>query len=279
MKTQEEITRLLSEFKTLNKLSDKFDFWQTKLKIEYYNSFEQIESDDWISPFVIVPKTAQETEEINNYLIDMIKEKKPNVFLNIDNLINEFNHRLNPVDNKIKFVTEEIQRVKSKAEKPNSITGIKNIFAPVQIKESYCCQSYENYLFYNIGLDLKEKVYHPSILIKELNGQTWAEYELYLTDKLNPSKEQTLKEFTHIEQMLILDYMGIGKNLNNTKRALLFQAITGRDKETTRQYFSELEKSKKRANLKEIKSLFEKIGYESFAKQVEKEIIKHQVKK
>jgi len=279
MKTQEEITRLLAEFKALNKISDKFDFWQTKLNIEYYNSFEQIESNNWLSSFVIVPKTAQETEEINNYLIDMITENKPNVFLNIDNLINDFNYRLNPVANKIKFVTEEIQRVKSKAEKSSSTNGIKNIFAPVQIKESYYCQSYENYLFYNKEVDLKEKVYHPSILIKELNGQTWAEYELYLAGKLNPSKEQTIKEFTHIEQMLIFDYMGIGKDLNNTKRALLFQAITGKDKETTRQHFSELEKSKKRANLEEIKSLFEKIGYKSYAKQVEKEIIKHQMKK
>lgn len=279
MRTQEQIEALQAEFNSLQKLSDKFGFWQRKLKIEYHQYLDKVQEYDWLNHFIITPKTPQETEDVNQYLIDFISEKTPNALLNIDSLTNDFNSRLNSVENKAKFIMQELEHVKSKAKKPIPKIGLKAFSTSIENFNSYYCQSYENYLLNNKGLDLKEKVYHPSILIKELNGQTWAEYELYLTEVLNPSKDKEVKKYTHIERMLILDYLGIGKDLNNTKRALLFEAITGKDKETTRQNFSELEKSKKKANLKRIMSLFEEIGFKTQAKQVEKEMIKYQNKK
>lgn len=75
------------------------------------------------------------------------------------------------------------------------------------------------------------------------------------------------QELTHVQQMLILDYLEIGKNItNNSKKADIYAPLIRRDWETTRQYFSRLYGEKTSKNLKIILNYFEKGG---FSKQVE----------
>ena len=79
--------------------------------------------------------------------------------------------------------------------------------------------------------------------------------------------------------MLILDYLDLGHNLNNVQKANLYSHIINRDVETTRQNFSRLENERKKADLKYIRDLFNKIGLKDKAQLVEKDINKYHMKK
>jgi hypothetical protein len=272
MKTQDEINNLLSEFESIKTLEKKLSFWKNKIGFEYYDSLEKLQEEQWILPFFIKLDNSHDIEEINNYYIEIFKDRNPNSLLDIDNLINDFKNKLTKIENEKEFIRIEIDRVKSLAEKTTPSFKIKSKF-------SYYCQEYEDCLLNNKKIDFREKEIKPIYLHQKLNGQTWAEYHLFLESLLNPKKEAKIHTITHVEQMLILEYMGLGKELNNTQRAKLYQPIINRDVKTTRQYFSSLESEKKKANLEYIKELFSNIRLNDIAELVEKDINKYHKKK
>ena len=80
-------------------------------------------------------------------------------------------------------------------------------------------------------------------------------------EELQETKKTKNDRYSHIVQMLILDYLGIGKNVKSiVKKAEIYAPIIRRDFETTRQYFSELEYGKNIKNLSIVLEYFEKAG-------------------
>lgn len=114
----------------------------------------------------------------------------------------------------------------------------------------------------NIIRYLKEKE-----LLDRIKG---LEEELSKKDKGNVEEK-----YTHVEQILILDYLGIGKNINtDTKKAKLYGPIIKRDIETTRQKLSTIGyyKKKDKDSLRKIKEVFENAGLKDLASLVQKDI-------
>lgn len=92
-------------------------------------------------------------------------------------------------------------------------------------------------------------------------------------EKLIGQKKEKKEKYSHVVQMLILDYLGIAKGIqNNNKKADIYAPIIGRDIETTRQYFSELEYGKNIKNLSIILEYFEKAGFSDQVELVKNDI-------
>lgn len=86
---------------------------------------------------------------------------------------------------------------------------------------------------------------------------------------------QNIKEgkFSHYVQMLILDYLGVGKNLRtNVEKAEIYAPLIRRDIKTTAQYFSSLNCQKNEKNLKIIYDFFKKAGFPDLAQSVQNDI-------
>ncbi len=92
-------------------------------------------------------------------------------------------------------------------------------------------------------------------------------------EKLTGQKKEKKEKYSHVVQMLILEYLGIAKGIeNNNKKADIYAPIIGRDIETTRQYFSELEYGKNIKNLSIIFEYFEKTGFSDQVELVKNDI-------
>lgn len=88
---------------------------------------------------------------------------------------------------------------------------------------------------------------------------------------------QIIKEgkYSHHVQMLILDYLGIGKGKRNIDRAKIYAPLIRRDVKTTTQYFTDLygSDSKNEKNLNLILDFFERAGNSDIAERVKYDII------
>ena len=92
-------------------------------------------------------------------------------------------------------------------------------------------------------------------------------------EELKEAKKEKKDQFPHIVQMLILDYLGVGKHIeSNYKKAEIYAPLIRRDLETTRQYFSKLNSEKTLKNLSLILGYFEKGGFPDQVKQVNNDI-------
>jgi hypothetical protein len=121
--------------------------------------------------------------------------------------------------------------------------------------------------------DLSGKVYEMEELIVINNGYVLAQYSLWLDELLKKPYLAKGQELTHIQQMLILDYLDVGKQIkNDTKKAEIYAQLIRRDAETTRQYFSELGYWKNIKNLSTILEYFKKAGFAKQIKLVEEEL-------
>jgi hypothetical protein len=92
--------------------------------------------------------------------------------------------------------------------------------------------------------------------------------------ELEANKKLRKYQFSHLVQILILDYLEIGKEFDSSKRADIYAPIIARDWETTRQYFSKIYEAKNKRNLEIILDYFEKIGFSRQVEMVKKDIDK-----
>jgi NADH:ubiquinone oxidoreductase subunit C len=91
--------------------------------------------------------------------------------------------------------------------------------------------------------------------------------------ELDANKKLRKYQFSHLVQMLILDYLELGKGIDNYgKKADIYAPIIGRDWETTRQYFSKLYDAKNQKNLEIILDYFKKGGFTKQVQLVKKDI-------
>lgn len=208
-----------------------------------------------------------------NELEQFIIENK-DLLLNFEALKKNFNDKLSDKINKREYINNEIEIVKEKALRPQRLNGLKGLYSNLAEKESYFCKSYENYLYNNEELELSENEFSKYQLIRELNGVTWAKYQIYLINLLNASKEQKQKPFTLVKQLVVLHYLGLSNRIDNaSKAAELIAPLIGRDKESTRQKLGELQyEMKDKYLLKEIKEYFIDLGLTEQTKHIENDI-------
>ena len=212
--------------------------------------------------------TQQEIKEI-------IKSNK-NQILDFKKLQNDFENKLTNITNKKDFILNELENVKQKAVPPSPSTGnLKSLFSPNNfVQQSFYCDSYFSYLYTLTEPDFRRKEYTEQQLIKELNGVTWAKYQLYLSQQLNTCKEPIKTTYTHTKQVAILYFLGLTDKIDNTRKVAEFVApFIRRDIETTRQKLCELPHDiKDRQMLNEIKDMFLKLGLTDKVQLVEKEL-------
>jgi hypothetical protein len=92
-------------------------------------------------------------------------------------------------------------------------------------------------------------------------------------EELKEHKKEKKDQYSHIVQMLILDYLGVGKHIeNNYQKAEIYAQIIRRDLETTRQYLSKLNGEKNDKNLKTILDFFDRGGFSVQVELVKKDI-------
>ncbi|MEA4937306.1 MAG: hypothetical protein VB102_11820 [Paludibacter sp.] len=208
---------------------------------------------------------------------EIIKSYK-NQILDFKKLQNNFENELTNITNKKDFILNEIESVKQKAVPTSPSAGrLKNTFSTNNIaQQSFYCDSYVSYLYTLTEPDFRRKEYTEHQIIRELNGVTWAKYQMYLSSLLVKTKEPKKTTYTHIKQVAILYFLGLTDKIDNTQKiAELVAPLIDRDAETTRQKLCELPHDiKDRQMLNEIKDLFLKLGLTDKVQLVEKELNK-----
>ncbi len=97
--------------------------------------------------------------------------------------------------------------------------------------------------------------------------------------EIKKENDKSKKEnVTHDVQILILHYLGIGKEFKETKKAKIYASIINRNEDVTRQKFSFIEKFKTEKNLKFLLKYFEAIDFEEQISTVKKELVKKKPK-
>lgn len=267
--TEEEIKNLEKEFSTLNNIKDKFTFWIEKLNMPYFrwNQYDY----NTIRNFKIKSESKEAQVKINEMLLehyierDIISKKK--IVFDYELMKDSFLQKYDKTLNQREFLEYEIKAVERRVnEKEGCFKSM--IHSGIMYYE----KGYSEFYFDNKKPDL-EREYEIENLISLMNGYTLAQYHIFLKEYLN--KPVAKDKFTHIQQIWILEYLGIGKDIKtNTKKAEIYAPILRRDEETTRQLFSKINSEKNAENLNEIFNYFDKNGFTEQSQSVKKDIDK-----
>jgi hypothetical protein len=268
--TEKEKERLIDCFNALKTIDEKFNFWMTELKRPYY-LWASINYSE-IEPFIIHPENKKETELINIKCIELYIDRAERIspkkrVLIFDNLREDFLEKYKSEKNKSKLI--EIEKANNEKIKEENQ---QNRF-PFLFQERLFNKAFNDFYINNNIPDLSDKVYEIEELISINNGYVLAQYSFCIDELLKKPYLAKGLELTHIQQMLILDYLDIGKHIkNDTKKADIYAPLIRRDWETTRQYFYELEYGKNMKNLDTILEYFEKGGFSNQVELVKKDI-------
>ena len=100
-----------------------------------------------------------------------------------------------------------------------------------------------------------------------------------ILSEIKKEKEKSRKDnVSHNVQILILHYLGIGKEFKETKKAKIYASIINRNEDVTRQKFSSIEKFKTEKNLEFLLKYFGAIDFEEQISTVKKELVKKKPK-
>ncbi len=212
---------------------------------------------------------------------DFISTNKHSL-LDLNNLIDKFSSELNKYENKIEFIQNKLQSVKSEALEHPIAWGIKSNFATnLAKKQSYYCTSYENELFNNNGLELLDNSLSSYQKVIEHNGITWAKYQKHIQSaieiELGTNKQKKTENFSRLKRVLILDYLGMkNRSGNATETAKLISPLLQIDFNSVRDLLREINNIKKINidQLIEIRDYFKKLSMTETAKLVQNDIDK-----
>lgn len=275
--SENEKEHLIARFNELKTIDEKFDFWITELKRPYYSWASIVHSE--IEPFIIHPKNPKDVEIINTKCIEQYIDiaerispiKKIQIF---DNLKEVFLEKYGYSKNQSKLIEVEksiIERIKEENRQKRF---------PYLFQDKHFDKAFNDFYINNNTPDLSIKVYEMDELIVINNGYVLAQYSLWLDELLKKPHIAKRGELTHIQQMLILDYLGFGENMtSNYLKADLFAPLIRRDSKTTRQYFSKLNQEKNNRNLNIILEYFENAGLLDRVQLIKKDIDKINKKK
>jgi hypothetical protein len=272
MQLSEAEKSILSEkFRELKTIDEKFDFWLIELKLPYY-FYANLNYQD-IKPFLIDPINKNETELINKKCLALYIDRAERIspkkrVLIFENLCDAFLEKYDSALNKPQFIEVEktiIEKIKAE----NRIAHF-----PYVSQEKLFDKAFNDFYINKIAPDWSKIVFEMEQIIVINNGYVLAQYSLFIDDILKNPKQIKHEEFTLAQQMLILEYLEVGKNLNNKKRAEAFSAIIRRSVENIRQQFSKLQQEKSKKNLEFLLKYFNDFEFKDEAQKVEKDLIR-----
>jgi len=251
---------------TLNNIKDKFEFWIEKFKMPYFrwNQYDY----DIIKNFKIKSESKEEQVKINEMLLehyverDIISKKK--IVFDFELMKDSFLMKYDEISNKREFLKHEIQAVEQRVNQKEGCFK-EMMYSGIMNYE----KGYSEFYFDNKKPDLKRE-YEIENLISLMNGYMLAQYQKFLNELLN--KPVAKDKFTHVQQIRILEYLGIAEHIViSSKKAEIYAPIIRRDVETTRQLLTKINFKRTKENFNEIISFFEKNGYKEQAQKVKKE--------
>lgn len=298
MKTEfleEEKAKLLSEFKQIESIEEKFLFWERSLNCKYLTFFIAKSNSSHFNPstlffnelddFRIIVK-EKDNSIYNKLVLDNYKNlsrfQKNSKLLDLDTFKNDFEEKLLQVSNKKEFIELEIDRLNdiiSKLSKPNSD-------APFDNSHTFFYHSFnENYLN-NQPIDLGERPFYDiENLIAYVNGEILSKHLKFIKETSANLDNKTSKKpesLTLDEQFLVLDYLGIFSKTQNCKtiekQARLISLLIGKSEQNCRALIPRLndlkeskigtEKKKIKERLDKVANLFEEVGLKTISKKV-----------
>jgi hypothetical protein len=204
---------LLKNFNSLRTVLERLQFWDKILQMSYIEYLYNHNDYKNLRKFKI-GKEPMEWKEINDWILNnyspYLEEKNlKNNLLNIRALTSEFNYKSNLIRDKSVLIKSEM------AEIDNSFKAIFSKF-----NANYQC--FENYYEYQLKPDYSKIEPHLITVIQMANGQTLAEYKLYLEKLLKkyikPVENDHLLNSLNLTQIaLLLKYSGILKGMNGAK--------------------------------------------------------------
>lgn len=273
--SDEERTKLKAEFDKLKTIDQKYDFWKDRFDFDYSRHYELEELS--IKDFKIMPRNSAETEKINNrlhknYVLRYGDGNNESPDVKKEKFIDAIDSAKNKeilIEYELKNIDDHIARLK------HPTVGNKHlgIYTPYYKGELFFI-GYEQYLMDGKEFDWSEKLYPPISIIEISLGVKWAQYREFVKYYLAPKKTEKKKafSFSHDQQIFILDYLCVYKNLDNVKKGKLYGPLINRDSETTRQRLSSIETRKTIENLNPILSYFTELGLEDQMQLVQKDI-------
>ncbi len=272
-----ELIELEKEFSNLKSIDERMNFWLDKLKIPYYmwSHYPQTQ----ISNFMIEPKKKNEIEEINKKVLEQIEyrrggnRKKRTVF-NFEEMKEDFLELLEKSQNKSALIEREKERIKVIREEQCVSKP------PAYAQGNFFTTCFDNYFINNEVPDYSKMTHEYQNLVAMNNGFVIAKYLMFLNELLEKPITTKKEEPTHILQMMILHYLGIGKGIeNNTQKAEFYSTIIRRDVNKTRQMFSNFSDGETEKNFNFLIDFFTKYGFKKEAQLVKYDLNKKFKKK
>lgn len=275
--SDEERTKLKSEFDQLETIDQKYEFWKTRFDFDYSEHFrlEQLSIID----FKIIPKDANETELLNKRFFENYFHFYGNTGDNrLVQMKAEFTESINNSMNKEMNVEYELKKIddyifSSKHHQPKkSLFGAKY----TQSKSEWFFLGYEQYLLNKKEFDWTEKLYHPKSINEIFSGIEWAKYREFVKAYLSPKKKRDDIKLNGEQKFLILNYLGLGNEIElNTKRSRLFEFfIDELSYNSIRPMFSDIKLYETEDNLNTIIDLFKLLKLDSQARDIEEKLPK-----
>lgn len=266
-KPEEEIKKLETEFSQLITIEEKFLFWSERLPFPFYRS----PTCAFKVNFPIDGKTVEETERINLLNHKQYSERFDLLDMPVhdfEKMKDSFQGKYVNTVNQREYLESEIKSLEKKvAERDGHIDEIHDK------TNSFFDKGYSDFYFENRKPDLGNEVIGIIKLVALMNGYVFAQYHNYLKGLLN--KPVAKDKFTHIEQILILEYLCIvKKGTNDRRKAEIYAPIIQRDIETTRILFSSFWSDKTVKNMTVVYNYFDKNGLTDQAKEAKIELDK-----
>jgi len=293
----EEKRTLNEEWLKLKSLTEKLEFWNTKLPVNYIIYMEALKdfSDlDWFKFDV----TQSDFKKMNIWILDNYLKlsdnpQKNKQFLNAESLIKDFNEKNNSKEDSNYLVKEEIRRIDrsfvTRTTRGGGLLGGIALSSKMNLTYNASFESYSDYLEYDIFPDYKYIHPHVGNTLSHENGLTLAKYKKYLLSLLNlnvkekpvPEKEEQSDKYNVRIQHQILHFLGTLEKVNKIstveKKGAFLSALLNRNPQRARKPFSSksILYSKDKAEARNIKrdlekvhDLFEKAGFKTELKEV-----------
>jgi len=273
--TVEKTNELAIEFSQLNTIEDKFKFWTEKLERPY--CLWSVLEDENVAKFLIKVKTEEEEERINLLSLNQYIERYESIrkrkkVYDIEIIKDSFLKKYDEIQNQHEYLVNEIEQLGRRvAEKDGAMPD--KFDNTIQFYDA----GYNDFYLENKKPDLGRR-YEINDLISLMNGYALAQYRKFLNGLLN--KPVAKDKFTHIQQMLILEYFGIAKHAKTaTKKAEIYAPIIRRYEKSTRQLLSQIGLEKNERNLLVIYAYFIENDFSELAQKVKIELDKLKKKK
>jgi len=273
--TEDKTNELAIKFSQLNTIEDKFKFWSEKLERPY--CLWSVLEDENVPKFLIKVKTEEEEEKINllslNQYIELYDSNgNRKKIYDFELLKDSFLKKYDEIPKQREFLLKEIDSlVRRVAERDGTIPDMFD-----NTKQFYDA-GYNDFYLENKKPYLGKR-YEINNLISKMNGYTLALFHNFLNDLKN--KPVAKDKFTHIQQMLILEYFGIAKHAKTaTKKAEIYSPIIRRDEKSTRQLLSQIGLEKNERNLLVIYAYFIENEFSELAQKIKIELDRLKKKK